>query len=176
MSDRISVKQHLASEDPLNDVACKGLLSYREEDQLVDFKQAFDYKNDKSWIDLAIDCVALANTHGGYVVFGVADKTWDLTGLGADSITALADTKKVLEKINRNLNPTLTGVRTRHIEHDGLQFIVLYVPCSDYCTHIFETNVDWSPSPDKTLPAIPKGAIYVRRAASNQIMTAADFE
>jgi Putative DNA-binding domain len=173
---RITVAELLSSNDPLSDTACIGLLSYKEEDSFVDFKQSFDLRHDKSWIDLAVDCVAFANTDGGYVVFGVADKTWKLVGLQADSIAALSDSKKVLEKINRNLVPVLTRVRTREIEHDGLRFVVLYSPSSPDFTHIFESNLDWSPTPGKPLVLVSKGAIYTRRVASNQLLTSVDFE
>jgi hypothetical protein len=173
---RISAAELLASSDPLSDAACIGLLTYGEEDGHVDFKQTFDPKHEKSWIDLSVDCVAFANTEGGYVVFGVADKTWKLCGLDDNAVNALADSKKVLEKVNRNLVPALTRVRTRAIEHSGMHFVVAFIPSSLDSTHIFESNLDWTPAPGKSLTAVTKGAIYVRRVASNQLLTSADFE
>lgn len=173
---RVSAAELTSSSDPLSDDACVGLLHYQEEDTLVDFKESFDPQKDKAWIDLAVDCVAFANTDGGYIVFGVADKTWKLIGLDDNSAAALADTKKVVEKINRNLTPTITRVRTRMIEHADKRFVVAFCPASQDCTHIFESNLDWAPAPGKSLTAVSKGAIYIRRAASNQLMTSADFE
>lgn len=175
-TERANAMELLASTDPLSDAACIGLLHYCEEDDLVDFKEGFDPKSDKSWIDMAIDCAAFANTNGGYVILGIRDKTWDLVGLDDEAAGALADTKKVLEKVNRNLVPPLTRLRTRHVRHDNRTFIALCVPCSTDCTHIFESNLDWSPSPGKTLTRVSKGAIYVRRSASNQVLTSSDFE
>jgi hypothetical protein len=175
-SPRVSAADLLSSSDPLSDQACTGLLHYKEEDGLVDFKQRFDWRLDKSWIELAIDCVAFANTDGGYVVFGVADKTWKLVGIDKPSVVALTDTKKVLEKINRNLVPALTRVRTREVEDSQMTFVVLFSPRSLDCTHIFESNLDWIPTPGKSLTVVSKGAIYIRRAASNQVLTSADFE
>jgi hypothetical protein len=175
-AQRVSVAELLESSDPLSDEACTGLLHYREEDGRVDFKISFDAAIDKSWIDLAIDCVAFANTDGGYIVLGVADKTWNLVGLDRGSVSILTDTKKVLEKINRSLIPALTQVRTRAIEHSGMAFVVIYSPCSPDCTHIFESNLDWNPIPTKTVTAVTRGAIYVRRVASNQLLTSIDFE
>lgn len=166
----------LRSSDPLADEVCIGLLHYCEEDDLVDFKEAFDPKSEKCWIDLATDCVAFANTNGGYIVLGVRDKTWNQVGLDATVATGLSDTKKVLEKVNRNLVPVLLGVRTRHFQIEEKHFVVIYVPCSEDCTHIFESNLDWQPEPGKTLTRVSKGAIYVRRSASNQVLTSADFE
>jgi hypothetical protein len=67
---RVSAPDLIASRDPLSDEACTGLLNYREEDELVDFKQSFGARHEKSWVDLAVDRVAFANTDGGlhYIV------------------------------------------------------------------------------------------------------------
>lgn len=174
-SSRVIVAELLVGTDPLADSACIGLLSYREEDELVDFKESFE-RSDRSWIELAIDCAAFANTGGGYLVFGVADKTWALTGLDGDAVAALTDIKKCLEKVNRNLVPVLTRLRSRHVEHDGKSFVIVHVPCSLDSTHVFESNLDWTPPSGKTQTRVQKGAIYVRRSGSNQVMTSADFE
>lgn len=173
---RISAAEFLVSTDPLSDTACFGLLAYGEEDHLVDFKEKFDPDSQKSWIELAIDSVAFANTNGGYIVFGVADKTWALTGLPPSAASALADTKKVLEKVNRGLAPVLTRLRCREISHDGKSFIIVASPCDPETTHIFESNLTWSPEPGKVVTVVAKGNIYVRRVASNQLLTSADFE
>ena len=47
---RVSARELLMSSDPLSDNACTGLLDYKEEDTLVDFKADFDLRIDKSWI------------------------------------------------------------------------------------------------------------------------------
>lgn len=175
--ERPSAAVLLKRDDALSEEACRGLLNYREEDHLVDFKETFDPSSGKAWIDLAIDCVSFANTEGGYLVIGVADRTWNKSGLPSDVAAALADTKIVLEKINRCLAPQLTRVRSRRIEEDGKHFIVIYSPPSIDVTHIFESNLDWQPqSGGRVLQVVQKGAIYIRRAASNQIMTSVDFE
>jgi predicted HTH transcriptional regulator len=173
---RISVSELLVSSDPLSDSACLGLLSYHEEDDLVDFKEKFDPSSQKSWIELAVDAVAFANTNGGYIVFGVADKTWATIGLTDTAVAALSDTKKVLEKINRSLVPVLTRVRSREIKNEGNSFVVLYSPCEPNATHVFESNLTWSPDGKKEISLVSKGSIYIRRVASNQVLTSADFE
>jgi hypothetical protein len=66
-----SVIELLRTEDPLSDLACKFLLEYKEEDSHVDYKRDFEPSSEKCWYDLAIDVMAFANTHGGYLVYGV---------------------------------------------------------------------------------------------------------
>ena len=78
---RISARELLQCSDPLSDEACLSLINYGEEDELVDFKESFDPSLGKSWIDLSIDCVAFANTFGGFIVFGVENRTWRHLGV-----------------------------------------------------------------------------------------------
>src|SRR5690348_13359365 len=107
---RLPARELLQSSDPLSEIACESLIHYSEEDELVDFKETFDHSvNSRSWLELACDCAAFANTHGGFLVFGVRDKTWEHIGLTSDTATALADIKKVLEKVNRGLSPAITS-------------------------------------------------------------------
>lgn len=175
-SPRVIVPELLDSADPLSDLACHGLLEFKEEDDRIDFKVSFDPSSERSWIDLAVDCAAFANTNGGYIIVGVADKTWECAGIAPEAALALGDTKQLLERINRGLVPPLTRARSRVFERDGKVFTAIFVPCNHEATHIFESNLDWSPVPGKTLPLIRKGAIYIRRSASNHLVTSADFE
>src|ERR1700730_13559648 len=141
---RLAARDLLSSSDPLSDEACQSLLCYGEEDDLVDFKESFDPgANSRSWIDLAVDCAAFANTHGGYLVFGVRDKLWDRVGLHPGVASALSDIKKVLEKVNRGLAPAITAARSRRTEEDGKEFVIATVPPSLLHTHIFESELSW---------------------------------
>ena len=177
MTGRLAAADLLLNSDPLSDEACSSLVGYGEEDGLVDFKVAFDPRIDKSWIELAIDCAAFANTNGGFIVIGVQDQTWKQIGIVSEAANALRDTKKVLEKINRgDLRPSITRVRTRVFTMDDREFAIVHIPASRDFTHIFESNLDWTTPGGKAIPLIAKGSIYVRRSASNQVLTSADFE
>ena len=48
----------------------------------MDFKVSFESQIAKSRADLAIDCVAFANTDGGFILVGVQDQTWRQVGIG----------------------------------------------------------------------------------------------
>lgn len=174
-AQRPAVSELLKAADPLSEDGCTALIGYAEEDQHVDFKESFDPSNDKCWIDLSTDCVAFANTEGGFIVFGVVDKTWKEVGIDGTAAAALADVKKVLEQVNKCLAPHLTAVRTRIINKDSKTFAVVFVPPSLNATHIYESNRDLVAG-GKSTPKVPKGAVYVRRVGSNQVLTAVDFE
>lgn len=177
MTGRIAAADLLLQSDPLSEEGCRSLIGYGEEDRLVDFKRSFDCCIGKSWIDLAIDCAAFANSEGGFIVFGVQDGTWEKVGIDREAASALRDTKKVIEKINRgDLRPRITRVGTRVVGVEGMEFAVVHIPSSQDVTHIFESNLDWMPPGGKLVHGVVKGAIYVRKSASNQLMTSADFE
>lgn len=177
MTGRIAARELLLRSDPLSEEGCISLIGYGEEDRFVDFKRSFDLHTEKSWIDLAIDCAAFANSEGGFIVFGVQDGSWKKVGIDRESANALRDTKKVIEKINRgDLQPRITRLGTRVFESEDMEFAVVHVPSSRDLTHIFESNLDWTAPGGKPVRGVSKGAIYVRQSASNQVLTSAGFE
>ena len=175
MSKPYGVQDYLESTDPLSDQACMFLLDYREEDSRVDFKKEFDPSSDECWINLAIDVVAFANTYVGYVIFGVEDKTYQRVGIPENAQSALANTKVMLEKVNRGVNPKLLEIRTKAKEVDGLKYVFVAIPQTKDRTHIFENNLD-ATFPSGKKPIIRKGSIYIRSSASNQIISSDAFE
>jgi Putative DNA-binding domain len=171
----MNVKACLDSTDPLSEEAFRLLISHHEEDSLVDYKEIFDSDNEKSWVDLAIDISALSNTHGGYIVFGVQDKSYKRIGLSEKSIHALCDIKKVCEKVSRNIRPGFKKLRSKKFELDGTNFVALFVPATVDRTHIFEEDMQVNFG-GKPVVLAKKGAIYVRKSGSNQVLTSDDFE
>ena len=171
----MNIKACLDSADPLSEEAFRLLISHHEEDSLVDYKEAFDSENEKSWVDLAIDVSALSNTHGGFIVFGIQDKTYKRIGLREKSTHELCDIKKVCEKVSRNIRPSFKKLRSKKFELDGASFVVLFVPANVDRTHILEEDIQVNFG-GKHVVLAKKGAIYVRKSGSNQILTADDFE
>jgi hypothetical protein len=169
---RIAAAELLLASDPLSDEACCSLVGYREEDGLVDFKVSFEPKVDKSWIELGVDCAALANTDRGFIVFGVRDQTWEPVGINEEVSGALRDTKKVLEKINRGLTPSITRARTRIVKIHDREFALLHVPASIHATHIFESNRDWTNAAPETQIVTVTKVVGARGEAGVQVVDA----
>ena len=69
----VSVREHLELDDPLTRETAIFLIGYGEEDDRLDYKQAFDPGSEKDWLEITKDVCAFANTFGGYLVFGVRD-------------------------------------------------------------------------------------------------------
>ena len=120
----------IKSDDPLSDSAISYLLNHKEEDKLVDYKEAFDPTSEKSWLDLNVDVVAFANTHGGFLVFGVQDKTYEVVGLSQVAFEKLCDIKQLLEKVNRYIQPEFSSLRSKGKEINGKKVVFLFIPQS----------------------------------------------
>ncbi|HYA29502.1 MAG TPA: ATP-binding protein [Acidobacteriota bacterium] len=176
MTEEINLLAIIRSEDPLSDKAIQYLIEHKEEDRLVDYKEAFDPVLEKAWLDLNIDVVAFANTYGGFLVLGIKDKTYEIVGLSEEALLKLADIKLLLEKLNRYIQPKLSAVRSKAKEINGKKVVVIFIPQSKYKTHIFVTNADIKHQSGKIETLIKQGTIYVRKTGSNQIVTADDFE
>jgi len=176
MAEEINLLSILRSEDPLSDGAIQYLIEHKEEDRLVDYKEAFEPDSEKAWLSLNIDVIAFANTYGGFLVLGVKDKTYEVVGLSDGALRKLSDIKVLLEKLNRYIQPKLSSVRSKVKVVDGKKIVVIYIPQSKHKTHIFITNADIKHPSSKTETLIRQGAIYVRKSGSNQLITADDFE
>lgn len=176
VTQKSGIKGFLNSADPLSEEAIQFVLNHAEEDLLVDYKESFDYKNEKCWIDIAIDAAAFSNTYGGYIVFGIQDKTYRKIGISESECAALCNIKELNEKLSRNIRPNFRKLRSKAFRIENLQFVIIYIPRSLDRTHIFEEDMNARFPSGQTKCLARKGAIYVRKTASNQIVTSDDFE
>ena len=106
-----NIKDIINSKDPLSKSAIDLLLKHREEDLFVDYKENFDLRSQKEWLGITIDAVAFANTHGGYIVFGIEDSTFKLKGIEENTVRGLSDTNLILQKFNRYIYPPFSRIR-----------------------------------------------------------------
>lgn len=171
-----TLDDYLTSNDPLTRNAALFLLAYAEEDDRVDYKRSLDIDSDKEWLSLTKDISALANTRGGYLVFGVNDQDKEIVGLTKKIEGVLRDANNLQSKINSYLDPEVSTIRSKAFRMDGRMIVVLYVPQSFNVTHIIKKDgVIYKQSKNpKTI--LNKGTFYVRRSASNHLGDSRDFD
>ncbi len=89
------------------------------ENSRVEFKEHFSK-------DIAItdEIVALANSKGGYLIFGVEDKTGNIKGLSYEEIQKISS--QVGNTANENIRPTLY-VESETVAIDGKKLLVIHV-------------------------------------------------
>jgi hypothetical protein len=166
-----SILELIRSADPLNDEAAKLVIAYREETTLVDFKLTFTDEDEK-WLDTTKDVMAFANTEGGYLAFGVRDKTFDMEGVDA-ATCVLFEPNQWLQKLNRYVEPHFTGLRCRTIELDGKQFAVVFIPPSLGRTHVVAKDATVKGT---TKIVLRQGTFYVRRSGAVHMADARDLD
>ncbi len=171
-----AILKFLRSEDPLSNDAIEFLLNYKEEDLYIDYKETLEKSNNKGLIELAKDIMAFANLHGGYLLFGVQDSTYNLIGLDDDSAATLKNTDIVQQKINRYTEPEILTLRSKKHTKEGKIFVVLFIPESLGKTHVVSKDaIVKYPSGDKKI-ILHKGTIYVRRSAGNHLCDSRDID
>lgn len=171
-----AIVKYLRSEDPLSDDAIEFLLKYREEDLYIDHKEMIEKRYNKEWIELTKDIMAFANSHGGYLLFGIQDSTYNLIGLDEDSAAIVKNIDMVQQKINRYTEPEILNLRSKEHIKEGKIFVVLFIPESLGKTHMVSKDaVVKYPSGDKKI-ILHKGTIYVRRSAGNHLCDSRDID
>jgi predicted HTH transcriptional regulator len=135
-----SVNFHLSSADPLSRGSVSYLVSYKEEDDCIDYKQTFNADSEKAWLEIVKDVSAFANTWGGYLVFGISDSKRELVGLTRHVADVLKDANTILQKINRHLEPEIISLRSKEYRFEGKTIVTAYVPQSTGTTHMISKD------------------------------------
>lgn len=165
-----NIKDIINSKDPLSKSAIDLLLKYREEDLFVDYKENFDLRSQKEWLGITIDAVAFANTHGGYIVFGIEDSTFKLKGIEENTVRGLSDTNLILQKFNRYIYPPFSRIRAKKIVRDAKRFVIIFIPETIDKTHIVVKEASFRFPSGEMKTILREGNVYVRRSGGNQTL------
>jgi predicted HTH transcriptional regulator len=134
------------------------LLLGDSEDLGVEYKAWMDLQPGDARAELAKDLAALSNHGGGYLLFGVDDKTrkpqgvsnFDLNDFGEDAIAGI---------VKRYLDPPFQ-CRVRRIVHDGVEYPVIIVP--PHGARPVIAKADGPHDAKGRVTGVRQGVIYVR--------------
>ena len=123
-----------------------------------------------------LDISAFANTFGGYLVFGVNDSDKKVLGISREVADTIKDANRLLQKVNRYLDPPITGLRSKEFRITNLIVVVVLIPPSIGVTHVIARDGAFRfPSGDsKTI--LRQGTFYVRRSAGNHLGDSRDLD
>ena len=172
----MSIEEILNTEDPLSEESMLSLINHGEEDNLVDYKVDFDPTSEKAWLGITVDILAFHNTFGGFLVFGVEDNTFEKKGLQKNILTILCDTNKILQKINRFIEPEISRIRSKKITLDGLDFAIIYIPNSNNITFMIKKDGSFKYPSGEDKILFRKGTTYIRRSAGNHLVDSRDLD
>ena len=136
----ISVQDHLLKDDPLTRETALFLAEYAEEDDRVDYKQTIEPTSERCLLEITKDISAFANTHGGYLVFGINDGEKEIVGLSRTVADAIKNVNYIQQKINRYLEPHIIGLRAKEFKIDRLSIVIIYIPQSAGMTHMISKD------------------------------------
>lgn len=136
-----------------------------EENRRLDFKRTIDLNNRDAQVELLRDIVALANTEGGLLIYGIREGEEDQAGVavGIEGILGSADdlTLMVDSLLRDNVDERIPGVLQRSVPLPGGKFVhLIRVPASHLAPHMVANIRTTSPR------------FFARANTSNEPMTA----
>lgn len=156
----------------VDDIACTTIEKADNETAELDFKAAFDPKAAQDWCELIKDIVAMANSGGGIVVFGINDdgtpSSGDLKPMQAlDPATIVDKIKKYTDQQFADFtlfSATCGGVPVMALVVSGVPIPIIFASPGTY---------DVGSGKQKT--SFSKGTIYFRHGAKSEPGTSEDL-
>ena len=167
---------YLNSKEPLSDDKIEFILNYKSETTLIDNKETFNTDEQREWLNITRDIIAFANTCGGYLVFGIKDKTFEKIGIAEKDWKQLTDPDNIHKKVNAYIQPPLTSLTCKHKIIDNKCFVIVHIPESSGNTHIIVKEGKFRDRSGEDVIRLRKGEIYVRRSGSTQIIEPIDLD
>lgn len=141
------------------------LVAGRSEDLGVEYKAWTDTSQPEVRAKLARHIAALANHGGGYLIFGVDDKTRQPQG-ATELDAELFNQDAISAIVKRYLEPRIQ-IRVDHAEHGGVRYPVVIVPSHGARPVIAAAD---GPQDDKGRPiGIRQSEIYIRAAGPESV-------
>lgn len=162
----LSALERMVTEGDMSLDGIRYLLGCRSECEWLDYKEALFLDSDKDLCGFAKDVLAMKNVGGGYIVIGVRDKTWELTGLGAQ---LPYDTKMLRDKVRHASGVDIEVDIVHHtVSHSDMPKLtaLIYVRSSRKRNKRRAPTVAAKDFCTREAYGIRRGDIYVRRGDS----------
>jgi len=171
-----NISNLLNLDDPLSKEVAVSLISYDEEDDRLDYKTTLDISSNKEWLKITKDISAFANTYGGYLVFGVSGQNNNVIGISREVANILKDSNNIQTKINRNLEPNVSTLRSKEFKIENKIVVVVCIPQSKGITHVISKDGYFTYPNDNRKTILKKGTFYIRRSAGNHLADSRDLD
>jgi hypothetical protein len=142
-----------------------------DEEPDLDFKAAFDPTSNGDWCELVKDLVAMANSGGGHIVFGVND---DGTPSGIDvSHIREVDPATIVDKIEKYTDQHFAAFGVSTAKRNDVDVVVLSVRAVSMPI-VFASTGNYDAG-GKQKNAFQKGTVYFRHGAKSEPGTTDDL-
>jgi schlafen family protein len=143
-------------------------LTVRRESRRVEFKGTLDLSSQQAWCEVIRDIVAMANSGGGVILFGV-----DRNGQPSGVVTAL-DPVQISDKLQQYVDSHFSNFELDEVSKGGVPVVALIV--GEAVTPIVFTKPGLFATADgKQKVAFNPGTVYFRHGARSQPGTTEDL-
>lgn len=140
-------------------------LAAKRESKHIEFKQGFDPNSAQDWCEVIKDIVAIANSGGGVIVFGL-DNVGTPTGTIVSPIAQI-DPADIANKIAKYTGPIDLEFEIRDLQKQGHALVAFVIqPVS--IPLVFEKPGTYEISPGKQHRAFSVGTVYFRHGAKSE--------
>jgi len=126
--------RYITRMDPLDDIILKRILKtdkngvvLQPEDDKIEYKLIFNNQSKETKAKYVKELAALYNFEGGYLIFGVNDKTLEMEGLQNFSLPDNADLSNV---VNTYFSPAIR-FQTKELTFEGKKLFIIFVKKRD---------------------------------------------
>lgn len=147
-------------------------LSAKRESKYIEFKSTFDPSAAGEWCELIKDIVALANSGGGIIIFGV-DSAGNPTGDSIETISDI-DPAEIGNKISKYTGPVDLEFTINELSKQN-QSLIAFVVHSVSVPVVFQKPGTYDIGEGKQKTAFGKGTVYFRHGAKSEPGTSEDI-
>lgn len=140
-------------------------LTAKRESRLIEFKSAFDPASARDWCEIVKDIVALANTAGGAIVFGV-DNAGVPCGFDPEPLLGI-DQAEICDKVFRYTGTHFSDLELMRAKKSGSVLAVLLVSQVDIPL-VFTSPGTYAEPGGRQKSAFPRGTVFFRHGAKSE--------
>lgn len=148
----------------MDDLIKKALTAERESKR-IEFKECFDTGSDHDWCEVIKDIVAMANSGGGVLVFGL-DSFGVPTGRGSGAIGGI-DPADIMNRVAKYTGAVDLEFEIREVRKKGRGLIALLIRAVPIPL-VFERPGTYSAGSGKQRTAFGVGTLYFRHGAKSE--------
>ena len=147
-------------------------LTVTRESKYIEFKEAFDPNSAADWCEVIKDIVAIANSGGGILIFGL-DSSGAPTGLSSRSLSQV-DPADISNKISKYTGPVHLEFEIRELEKKGKNVQALLVQAVSIPI-VFQKPGTYDIGSGKQKTAFSVGTVHFRHGAKSEPGTSDDI-
>jgi hypothetical protein len=156
----------------IKDQSLQNILAAKKESRQIEFKEGFDPNSLQDWCETIKDVVAIANSGGGYILFGVKNdgspSEWDCSEF------LQIDPAKVTDKLSAYIDEHFSEFEMQEVERAGRRTALMRIQAV-HIPLIFASPGTYPIDGGRQKTAFSRGTLYFRHGAKSEPGTSQDI-